>query len=97
MKRRYDLPPLDPLQRYTVDEALDYLRISRAKFFQDVRREHIRVIHEGARTFVPGREIERLSATPPLSAPSPAPRAVNHARGKSKAAVARDAIAPDDG
>ncbi len=56
------LPPLDPLQRYTVNEALLYLRTSRQSFYTKlVNSKRIKVIREGSRCFVPGSEIARLS------------------------------------
>jgi hypothetical protein len=69
MKRRYELPPLDPLQRYTLEEAQGYLRISRAKLYKDVRAGRVQVILDGALKFVPGSEIARLSAVPSSSVP----------------------------
>lgn len=58
---KHQLPPLDTTQRYTVDEALDYLRIGRTWFYELVSTKAINLIHEGRRTFVPGTEIARLS------------------------------------
>jgi Helix-turn-helix domain len=56
------LAPLDPLQRYTVKETLAYLRTSRQSFYSKIlNKGKIAVIKEGARTFIPGSEIVRLS------------------------------------
>lgn len=55
------LPPLDPQQRYEIPEACRYLRQSRAKTYQDVKAGRLRVIKDGARTYVPGSEIARRS------------------------------------
>ncbi|MGO9992851.1 MAG: hypothetical protein ACLPTF_10130 [Steroidobacteraceae bacterium] len=62
MAPRDQLPPLDPLQRYSVNEALQYLRTSRQSFYTKfVNPKRIQVIREGSRCFVPGSEIVRLS------------------------------------
>jgi excisionase family DNA binding protein len=53
----FDLPPLDPLQRYTIPEAAAYLRISRAKLYQDMKSGAVPVVKDGSRTFVPGHVI----------------------------------------
>lgn len=58
------LPPLDPLQRYTITEAVAYLRTSRASIYKHAAKSELRLIKEGRRTFVPGAEIIRLSAIP---------------------------------
>jgi hypothetical protein len=52
--------PLDINQRYSVPEALAYLRTSRKSFYDKIF-PRITVIREGSRTFVPGCEIARLS------------------------------------
>ena len=51
------LTPLDPQQRYTVEEANSYLRQSRAKTYQDISAGLIRTIKDGRRTYIPGSEI----------------------------------------
>lgn len=55
------LPPVDPLQRYTVDETCVYLRQSPAKTYSDIARGDLRVIKDGSRTYIPGSEIVRRS------------------------------------
>jgi hypothetical protein len=61
-KQNSPLPPLDPLQRYSVDEALSYLRTSRQSFYSKlVNTGRIVLIREAGRRFVPGAEIARLS------------------------------------
>jgi excisionase family DNA binding protein len=55
------LPALDMNQRFTVDEAAAYLRVSRAKIYNDVAAGLLQVIKDGSRTFVPGTEIFRRS------------------------------------
>jgi hypothetical protein len=56
------LPALDLNQRYTVDEALAYLRTSRQSFYTKlVNTGRIALIREAGRRFVPGSEIARLS------------------------------------
>jgi hypothetical protein len=54
------LAPLDVNQRYSVPEALAYLRTSRKSFYEKIF-PRISVIREGSRTFIPGVEIARLS------------------------------------
>jgi hypothetical protein len=63
------LPPLDLQQRYSVAEALAYLRISRAPFYQAVKRGDIPLIKQGKRSFVSGATIAKLSAPPKKSLP----------------------------
>lgn len=63
-KQRQPLAPLDPLQRYTVEEAIAYLRSSRASVYHDISEGRLAVIKEGARTYVPGSEIVRRSSCP---------------------------------
>lgn len=55
------LPPVDPNQRYEIDEAKDYLRQSRSKTYSDIASGALRVIKDGGRTYVPGSEIVRRS------------------------------------
>jgi excisionase family DNA binding protein len=62
MKSRPQLPPLDPAQRYSPEEAAAYLRISRWSVFMDIRDGRLASIKEGRRRFVPGSEIARRSA-----------------------------------
>lgn len=57
MKKHKKLPPLDPLRRYSVPEALDYLGISRGWFYQRVANGEIPVIRDGKRAFVSGATI----------------------------------------
>jgi excisionase family DNA binding protein len=56
------LPPLDPLQRYTVEEATRYLRTSRPTLYELINAGLIASIQEGRRRYVPGSEIVRRSA-----------------------------------
>lgn len=51
------LPPLDPNQRYTIDEALDYLRSSRSHLYGKIAAGEIRTLKDGRRTYIPGTEI----------------------------------------
>jgi hypothetical protein len=55
------LPALDTAQRYSVAEALAYLRTSRASLYKLIAAGNLRVIKEGKRTFCPGSEIAKLS------------------------------------
>lgn len=56
-----NLTPLDERQRYTVDESLEYLRLSRARLYEKLQAGEIIAIKDGRRTFIPGSEIARLS------------------------------------
>lgn len=55
------LPPVDMSQRYTIAEAIAYLRISHATVYKEINAGRIKVLKQGKRTFVPGSEIARLS------------------------------------
>jgi hypothetical protein len=61
MKIRPALPPLDAAQRYSIEEAIAYLRSSRKTLFDDIREGRLATIKEGKRRFVPGSEIARRS------------------------------------
>jgi hypothetical protein len=63
MKPRPQLPPIDGQQRYSVPEALEYLRTSRKSFYQDVKAGRIRLIREPnrKRVYVHGSELIRAS------------------------------------
>ncbi len=63
MKKIPPLPPLDLLQRYDLEEAARYLRISRATLYNDIAAGLIATIKDRKRRFVPGAEIARRSAT----------------------------------
>ncbi len=54
----------DERLRYSIPEASALLRQSRAKTYLDIRAGLIRVIRDGARTYVPGSEILKRSAIP---------------------------------
>jgi len=64
MKPRPALPPLDELQRYSIEEAIAYLRSSRKTLFDDIKNGRLATIKEGKRRFVPGTEIVRRSRLP---------------------------------
>ncbi|MGB7216519.1 MAG: helix-turn-helix domain-containing protein [Gammaproteobacteria bacterium] len=51
------LPLLDPRQRYTIDEAARYLRVSRAYLYRLISSGEIRTIVDGRRRYVPGSAI----------------------------------------
>ena len=55
------LQPVDPGQRYTVDEGSRYLRVSRAQLYLDISAGRLRTITHGRRRYIPGSEIIRLS------------------------------------
>lgn len=62
---RFDaLPPIDEKQRYTVLEAMRYLRISKPSIYRLIATDGIATITQGRRRFVPGSEIARLSRAP---------------------------------
>ncbi len=69
-KKPAPLSPIDRSQRYTVEEALRYLRISRATFYKCVglnanEPDKINIIKCRGRTFIGGAEIARLSGAQP--------------------------------
>ena len=51
------LNPLDPQQRYTIEETNRYLRQSRAKTYKDISSGLLKVIKDGRRTYISGAEI----------------------------------------
>lgn len=58
------LPPLDPLQRYSIEEALRYLRLSRKSLYREIAAGNLKTFEEQRRRFVPGTELQRLSMLP---------------------------------
>ena len=60
----HELPPVDPLRRYPVDQTLVYLGISRKFFYDEAAAGRIATIKHGKRRFCPGSEIVRLSQAP---------------------------------
>ena len=61
------LPALDLNQRYTIEEACAYLRISRAQLYKKISEGSLSTIEDGRRRFVPGQVIaerSRLAPTP---------------------------------
>jgi excisionase family DNA binding protein len=55
------LAPLDTQQRYDLDEAARYLRISRSTLYNDIAAGLIATIKDRKRRFIPGAEIARRS------------------------------------
>jgi len=55
---------LDANQRYSLAEAQAVLRQSRTKTYLDIRAGNLRAIRVGARVYVPGSELIRLSTLP---------------------------------
>jgi excisionase family DNA binding protein len=55
---------LDEKQRYTIPEAIEYLRTSRVSIYKLISTGELRVIKMGKRTYVPGSEIVRHSSLP---------------------------------
>jgi hypothetical protein len=64
----HTLPPVDPNQRYEVEEARAYLRQSRSKTYSDIAAGALKVIKDGKRTYIPGSEIVRRSTLQPTQA-----------------------------
>jgi hypothetical protein len=62
--KKAPLAPLDERQRYDVSEAIAYLRTSRFSFYRDVKAGRIQIFKSGARTYISGSEIARLSKAP---------------------------------
>lgn len=58
------LPPLDELQRYTIGEAILYLRSSRRSVYAAINEGKLNTIKERKRRYVPGSEIARLCRAP---------------------------------
>jgi len=56
-----ELPALDLLQRYTIDESCAYLRLSRSRVYEKISAGELATVKDGRRHFVPGSEIARLS------------------------------------
>lgn len=58
------IAPLDERQRYSIDEACGYLRISRDYLYDLIREGAIQTIRDGRRQFIPGTVIAKRSALP---------------------------------
>lgn len=60
-----NLQPLDANQRYTIDEAAAYLRISRVHVYSKVNSGELHILKDGRRSYIHGSEIiaaSRLAA-----------------------------------
>lgn len=66
--QRAKLPPLSELERYTMDEAAIYLRLSKVTLYSQIALGKLQSIKEGKRRFIPGSEIARLSSLPAAQA-----------------------------
>lgn len=55
------LPPLDVLQRYTVDQASEYLKQCRAKTYRDIAAGTLPSIVDGRNRYIPGAAIAARS------------------------------------
>lgn len=64
-RARLQLPPLDLSQRYTLDEAALYLRISMAQLYVDLAARKVEAFKDGRRTFISGRAIAARSTGEP--------------------------------
>jgi hypothetical protein len=58
----HSLPPLDPRQRYSINEASALLRQCRAKTYRDIAAGKIESFKDGSRRYIPGRAIIERSA-----------------------------------
>ena len=58
------LPPLDPRQRYSINETSALLRQCRAQTYKDIAAGRIEAFKDGRRTYVSGRSIIERSAPP---------------------------------
>lgn len=56
------LPSIDERQRYSIDEASRYLRLSRARLYEHINAGSIKSITDGHRRYIPGSEIVRCSS-----------------------------------
>ena len=63
-----NLPPLDPNQRYTIDESAAYLRVSRVYLYAKVQAGELRLLKDGRRSFIPGSQIIAASRAPGCAA-----------------------------
>jgi hypothetical protein len=64
-KKRRPVPAvIDANQRFEIDEGSAILRQSRAKTYSDIKNGTLRVIKDGARTYIPGTELIRRSTLP---------------------------------
>jgi len=61
MKPRPSLPPIDPAQRYTPEEAALYLRSSRWSVYLDIREGRLAAFKDGKRRYISGHELIRRS------------------------------------
>lgn len=64
LPKRFQIPPLDPLRRYSTEDACLYLGISRATLYNDIAAGLIVTIKDRKRRFIPGSEIARRCASP---------------------------------
>lgn len=64
MKDRPYLPPLDPSQRYSIDEAAEYLRTSRVQIYKKVAAGRLRLIKDGRRSYISGADLIAPSRSP---------------------------------
>jgi hypothetical protein len=55
------LPPLDVLQRYTIDQTSEYLKQCRAKTYRDIAAGVLPSIVDGRNRYVPGEAIAARS------------------------------------
>jgi excisionase family DNA binding protein len=62
------LPALDLNQRYSIDEACAYLRISRAYIYKLIKSNSLPTVEDGSRRFVSGQTIADRSRAPAQAA-----------------------------
>ena len=64
LKSHPTLPPIDPHQRYTPEEAAAYLRSSRCSVFRDIREKRLASFTDGKRRYITGVALIERSRAP---------------------------------
>jgi hypothetical protein len=57
--------PINPDARYSLDLSCGYLSVSRSTLLRRIEANEVRVIDDGRRRFISGRELLRLTQSPP--------------------------------
>jgi excisionase family DNA binding protein len=63
-RSQHFLSPVDERQRYSLEEAAAYLRLSRSRIYEKIAAKELTPIKDGHRTFISGAEIARVSRIP---------------------------------
>jgi hypothetical protein len=85
--RLQDLTPVRPLvdnERYTLNEAVTYLRHSPWLLAQRIRAGEIKTIKEGKRVYVPGSELLRMTTLSADNVSAPLVREAQPQRQRTK-------------